>query len=189
MAAAASPVPVVPLDSRDSTVAIIERKKQSYFFTLTLMLILHRLVYCTTPPLPVLQASFFGFGPTADIEIEFNNEAAHPKALVKREAKAAPEKLLLFSGKQAIEGTVRVILKPGVRLDHTGIKIELFGQIELAYDRGNSHVFTSLVLPLEQQAGALTESKAYPFDFTGVEKAHETYNGVNVRLRYVSRNW
>ena len=132
-----------------------------------------------------MQASFFGFGPTADIEIEFNNEAAHAKALVKREANAAPEKLLLFSGKQAIEGTVRVILKPGVRLDHTGIKIELFGQIELAYDRGNSHVFTSLVLPLEQQAGALTESKAYPFDFTGVEKAHETYNGVNVRLRYV----
>jgi hypothetical protein len=46
-------------------------------------------------------------------------------------------------------------------------------------------VFTSLVLPLEQQAGVLTESQSYPFDFTNVEKAHETYNGVNVRLRYV----
>lgn len=58
---------------------------------------------------------------------------------------------------------------------------------ELAYDRSNNHVFTSLVLPLEQQAGALTESKSYAFDFTGVEKAHETYNGVNVRLRYFVR--
>jgi hypothetical protein len=76
-----------------------------------------------------LQASFFGFGPTADIEIDFKNQDSQQKALVKREASAPAEKLLLFTGKEAIEGVVHVVLKPGVRLDHTGIKIELFGQI------------------------------------------------------------
>ncbi len=77
----------------------------------------------------VFQASFFGFGPTADIEIDFKNQDSQQKALVKREASAPAEKLLLFTGKEAIEGVVHVVLKPGVRLDHTGIKIELFGQI------------------------------------------------------------
>ena len=76
-----------------------------------------------------MQASFFGFGPTADIEIDFKNQDSQQKALVKREASAPAEKLLLFTGKEAIEGVVHVVLKPGVRLDHTGIKIELFGQI------------------------------------------------------------
>jgi vacuolar protein sorting-associated protein 26 len=85
-----------------------------------------------------LQASFFGFGPTADIEIDFNNQESHPKALVKRDASSPAEQLLLFTGKEAIEGTVRVILKPGVRLDHTGIKIELFGQIGTSFVLANS---------------------------------------------------
>jgi hypothetical protein len=55
---------------------------------------------------------------------------------------------------------------------------------EMAYDRSNNYVFTSLVHPLELQAGSMKESKSYPFDFTGVEKQHESYNGINVRLRY-----
>ena len=35
--------------------------------------------------------------------------------------------------------------KAGTKLEHQGIKIEFVGQIELYYDRGNHHEFTSLV--------------------------------------------
>jgi vacuolar protein sorting-associated protein 26 len=36
-------------------------------------------------------------------------------------------------------------------------------------------------------AGELTGTKRYPFEFTNVEKPYESYNGVNVRLRYFLR--
>ena len=33
------------------------------------------------------------------------------------------------------------------KIEHSGIKIEFIGQIELYYDRGNHHEFLSLVCP------------------------------------------
>lgn len=35
-------------------------------------------------------------------------------------------------------------------------------------------------------AGDLTENKTYDFEFLNVEKQYESYNGINVRLRYVA---
>ena len=58
---------------------------------------------------------------------------------------------------------------------------------EMSYDRNNNYVFTSLVQPLESVAGQLSASKSYPFEFTGAEKPLESYNGINVRLRYFVR--
>jgi vacuolar protein sorting-associated protein 26 len=71
-------------------------------------------------------------------------------------------------------------------VEHLGIKVELIGQIELLYDRGNPSEFTSLVRELEGP-GELTENKSYPFDFGNIEKVFETYTGANVRLRYFLR--
>ena len=34
--------------------------------------------------------------------------------------------------------------------------------------------------------GEIYERKTYPFEFSTVEMPYETYNGVNVRLRYVN---
>ena len=49
--------------------------------------------------------------------------------MVKKDGDAAPEKLLLYTGKDAVCGVVKVIVPPGKTLDHTGIKLELIGQI------------------------------------------------------------
>lgn len=57
---------------------------------------------------------------------------------------------------------------------------------ELFYDRGNHHEFTSLVKELAAP-GDLTRSMTYDFEFQNVEKQHETYTGINVRLRYFIR--
>ena len=72
------------------------------------------------------------------------------------------------------------------KLEHVGIKVELIGQIEMLQDRSNTYEFTSLVRELEP-AGEVQGSKAYPFEFTGVEKQYESYDGINVRLRYFVR--
>ena len=76
--------------------------------------------------------------------------------------------------------------KPGVKLEHQGIKVEFIGEIELYQDRGNHHEFTSLVKDLARP-GDLVQSSSYPFEFVNVEKPYESYTGSNVRLRFVSR--
>jgi len=54
------------------------------------------------------------------------------------------------------------------------------------YDRGNHHEFLLLTLELSP-AGILSGDASFDFDFVSTEKSHESYNGVNVRLRYFLR--
>lgn len=64
-------------------------------------------------------------------------------------------------------------------------QVEFIGSIELVY--GSEHEFVSLEREL-QPPGALTQpTTSFPFDFSAVEKAHESYNGMNVTLRYFLR--
>jgi vacuolar protein sorting-associated protein 26 len=95
--------------------------------------------------------------------------------------------------------------KPGTKLEHQGIKIELIGelpkkifpiqlflnpplvsrlsgQIELFYDRGNHHEFITQLKELARH-GDLIKNTSYPFEFPNVEKPYEVYTGSNVRLR------
>jgi len=62
------------------------------------------------------------------------------------------------------------------------------------YDRGNHFEFTSLVQELippapvgVQPNGEIYDQVVLPFEFINVEKPYESYNGVNVRLRYFLR--
>ena len=71
-------------------------------------------------------------------------------------------------------------------MEHHGIKIELIGQIELYYDRGNHQEFLSLSKELARP-GDLIQNSVYPFEFGNVEKPYEVYVGSNVRLRYFLR--
>lgn len=53
---------------------------------------------------------------------------------------------------------------------------------ELYYDRGNHHEFVSLVKDLARP-GEISQSQAFDFEFTHVEKPYESYTGQNVKLR------
>lgn len=66
--------------------------------------------------------------------------------------------------------------KVGSKLEHQGIKIEFIGQIELFYDRGTHHEFTSLVKELARPGEMITQT-SYPFEFSCVEKPFEVYTG------------
>lgn len=56
--------------------------------------------------------------------------------------------------------------------------------LELYYDRGNHHEFTSLVRELARP-GELSHTVSYDFEFVQVEKPYESYTGANVKLRFV----
>ncbi len=77
-------------------------------------------------------------------------------------------------------------MKPGKRLEHQGIKVEIVGRLELLNDRANSFDFFSISKDLEP-AGLLLESKDYKWKFTAVDKTCETYWGNTARVRYFVR--
>lgn len=54
------------------------------------------------------------------------------------------------------------------------------------YDRGNHYEFLSLGQELAAP-GELQHPQTFPFNFKNVEKQYESYNGINVKLRYFVR--
>lgn len=92
-----------------------------------------------------------------------------------------------------MRGALRVVVPAGKKMDHTGVRIEMVGVIELPNERaGGQYEFTSLTRELEGGPsatgyGSLEGDKRYAFDFSAVEKKHESYYGKTARLRYVVR--
>lgn len=158
----------------------------------------------------LLKQNFLGFGQSADIDIVFDDSESRKLAEVKTED-GKKEKYLLYYDGETVSGKVSLLMmhictnqmwiqlemknvlvsfqvnvtlkKPGSKLEHQGIKVELIGQIELYYDRGNHHEFVSMVKELARP-GDLIQNTSYPFEFANVEKPYEVYVGSNVRLRY-----
>ncbi|XP_055608910.1 vacuolar protein sorting-associated protein 26B-like [Uranotaenia lowii] len=130
--------------------------------------------------------NLLNFGKTPDIDIVFDGSENRQYADIKTED-GKKEKYLLYYDGETVSGKVNITLKkPGSKLEHQGIKVELIGQIELYYDRGNHHDFLSLVRELARP-GDLIQNTSYPFEFANVEKPYEVYVGSNVRLRYFLR--
>ncbi|KAM7236319.1 hypothetical protein CapIbe_013505 [Capra ibex] len=130
--------------------------------------------------------SFFGFGQSVDVDILLNDADSRRRAEHKTED-GKKDKYFLFYDGETVAGKVSLALKnPNKRLEHQGIKVEFIGQIELYYDRGNHHEFVSLVKDLARP-GEVTQSQAFDFEFTHVEKPYESYTGQNVKLRYFLR--
>lgn len=57
---------------------------------------------------------------------------------------------------------------------------------EMFFDRGNHYEFLSLGQELAAP-GELQHPQTFPFNFKNVEKQYESYNGINVKLRYFIR--
>ncbi|XP_077312048.1 vacuolar protein sorting-associated protein 26B [Lithobates pipiens] len=130
--------------------------------------------------------SFFGFGPSAELDVTLSDAESRRRVEHKTED-GKKEKYFLFYDGETVSGRVTVTLRsPGKRLEHQGLKIEFIGQIELYYDRGNHHEFVSLVKDLARP-GELSQSQSFDFEFTHVEKPYESYTGQNVKLRYFLR--
>lgn len=121
----------------------------------------------------------------ARVVIRFS-DADTRQTITVRQPDGRDEEQYLFSAADNICGTVEVEVGGSKKLEHTGVKVELIGMIEMLQDRSNTYEFTSLVRELETP-GELQGSKEYPFEFTGVQKQYESYDGINARLRYFVR--
>ncbi|KAG5716184.1 Vacuolar protein sorting-associated protein 26B-like [Termitomyces sp. T112] len=80
-------------------------------------------------------------------------------------------------------GEVVIHVGDGKKLAHDGTKVEFVGSIELFYDRGHHHEFLS---PFQELAapGEMRQAQTLDFLFKNVEKQFESYQGINVKLRY-----
>nr|POE59940.1 vacuolar protein sorting-associated protein 26a [Quercus suber] len=123
------------------------------------------------------------FKPACNVSITFSDGKTRKQVPQKKE-NGQTVLVPLFQSQENIAGKISIEPFQGKKVDHNGVKVELLGQIEMYFDRGNFYDFTSLVRELDVP-GDIYERKTYPFEFSTVEMPYETYNGVNVRLRYV----
>ena len=151
------------------------------------------------------------FGPAVDIDIVL--EEADDRTMIDTKLdKTRREKAPLYMDGESVKGIVTVRPKDGKRLEHTGIKVQFIGVIgeprapqlcrvnsrqnpvliyelsqpEMFFDRGNHYEFLSTSQELAAP-GELQHPQTYSFNFKNVEKQYESYNGINVRLRYIVR--
>jgi len=129
-------------------------------------------------------ASFFK--PVCDIEIRLDGEDARDMVEFKTGGKDRKEKAPLYKDGESVKGSVIVRPKDGKKLEHTGIKVNLIGSIEMYYDRGAHYEFVSLLQELAAP-GEMRNNQSFDFEFKNVEKQYESYHGINVKLRYFIR--
>ncbi|KAJ6171078.1 Vacuolar protein sorting-associated protein 26 [Penicillium chermesinum] len=157
-------------------------------------------------------ASLF-FSTPVDIDIVLDDLDDRQTVDVKLD-KGRRERVPLYMDGESVKGAVTIRPKDGKRLEHTGIKVQFIGSIgtsdirspwgllprsrrrpsrprayqapEMFYDRGNHYEFLSLVQELAAP-GELLHPQTFPFHFKNVEKQYESYNGINVKLRYFVR--
>ena len=95
-------------------------------------------------------------------------------------------KSYIYTDGEDISGTAIVTVKPGKRVEHLGVKVEVIGRVELPNDRTSNYDFFSISKDLEPP-GLLIESKEYKWKFTSVDKSVETYWGNTAKVRYFVR--
>lgn len=130
--------------------------------------------------------NFFGFGSSAKIAIQFEDEKNRGVVTEKIESKKGVTQINLpvYGGKEDVSGTIVVQTKKSI--DHIGVKAEMFGVIEILYDRSNRQEFLHSVKELSPP-GTIVGKKAFKFHFADTNKQYESYNGLNVRLSYFIR--
>lgn len=71
--------------------------------------------------------SFFGAGPTVDLEYDFVEQASGKKKFVDVETEKGLQKVQVFTQGDQIKGNLKV--KSSKTFDHVGIKLQLIGEI------------------------------------------------------------
>ncbi|KAK0523740.1 Vacuolar protein sorting-associated protein 26 [Tilletia horrida] len=130
-------------------------------------------------------ASFFSFAAPVDVDVRLENEDARKQVEVKLDKDRRERCPIYFDGEN-VKGVIQIRVRDGKKIQHEGIKVEFIGSIEMFYDRGNHYEFLSLTQELASP-GELRQAATYEFDFKNVEKQFESYNGINVKLRYFVR--
>jgi len=130
-------------------------------------------------------SSWLGFQPTIDVEVRLEGEEERKSVEVKVD-KDKKERCPVYLDQEGVTGQVVIRVREGKGVKHEGVKVEFVGSIELFYDRGNHFEFHTLSQELASP-GELKAIQTYDFSFKNVEKQYESYQGINVKLRYFIR--
>jgi len=115
-----------------------------------------------------------------DLEIRLDGEDSRKQIEIKS-SQGKKDKYPLYEDGETISGSVTVRVKDGKRVEHTGIKAQLFGSIEVS--NGQKDDFLCLSHDLAS-AAELDHSETYNFSFKDVEKRYESYKGKNLNVNY-----
>lgn len=91
---------------------------------------------------------------------------------------------------QDIQGMVNLILEPGKKYDHNGIKIHFIGRIEMSqpiYEGRPSWDFIYMTKDVYPPGTLYQPQTTIPFHFHTDNKPFETYHGRNVSVKYLIR--
>jgi len=124
------------------------------------------------------------FGQVCTVDVQIDGGDQRKTAPLSRDRRG--ERAYIFTDGEDVSGTAIVSVRPGNKLEHQGIKVELVGQVEMLRDKSGSYDFFSITKDLDPP-GTTFESKQYKWKFGNVDKQNETYCGINVRLRYFVR--
>jgi hypothetical protein len=78
------------------------------------------------------------------VDLTYAGGEGQRTATVKSE-QGSLDTLALFTSGDTLAGSVHLTPAPGKKTEHLGVKIEVLGQIEMYFDRGNAYDFVSLV--------------------------------------------
>lgn len=115
-----------------------------------------------------------------DLDIRFDGEDSRKVVDVKL-PQGKKDKYPVYEDGETISGQVTVRVKDGKRVEHTGIKAQLFGTIETS--NGKKDDFLCLSHDIAP-AAELDHTETYPFQFKDVEKRYESYKGKNLNVNY-----
>jgi len=118
------------------------------------------------------------------VDVTFDAEPNRKTAPIGRDRKG--ERAYIYTDGEDVAGSAVVSIRPGKKVDHQGVRVELVGQVDMLFDKSKSYDFFSITKDLEPP-GSLYESKQYKWKFGAVDKQNETYSGINCRLRYFVR--
>jgi len=93
--------------------------------------------------------------------------------------------LPIYNDWDPIKGKVIIDLNRNKNFQHQGIKIELLGIIETSNKRKSISKFISLCKDLESANELENEISQYEFEFSNVEKPHDTYKGNFNTVKYI----
>lgn len=127
-----------------------------------------------------------GVGNKPEIEFILDPQGTRQKVDVRIDDQNKRVAQYLYYQDEDVKGTVVIKLKKTSKFEHQGIRLDFIGQIEMLNDRSTTYEFTNLSKVLAYP-GEISEQTTLNFEFSSVAKPHETYYGINTRIRYFLR--
>ncbi len=107
------------------------------------------------------------------------------KFLSSKDEKGNKIELPIYNDWDPVKGKVIIDLNRNKNFQHQGIKIELIGVMETSSKRKTISKFISLCKDLESSNELDNEISQYEFEFSNIEKPHDSYQGNFNTVKYL----